>query len=119
MTKARQQTGSWGEQLACEYLEQKDYQILDRNYRSKFGELDIVARNGEYLVFCEVKTRNGKGSIHPTAAITPRKIRKLRQLGQLYIQQKKIYYLQPRFDVVAIQMPTHEPPIIEHFINAL
>jgi len=119
MTKARQQTGQLGEQLATEYLEKNQYRILERNFRCPLGEIDIIAQMGEYLVFCEVKTRKGSGSIHPTASITSKKISKLRELGLLYIQQKKLYQWQPRFDVVAIQLRHNEPPEIEHFINAL
>ena len=74
MTKARQRTGQQGEELACQFLENHQYRILERNFRCTLGEIDIVARNGEYLVFCEVKTRKGSGPIHPTASITSKKL---------------------------------------------
>ncbi|MBF0280349.1 MAG: YraN family protein [SAR324 cluster bacterium] len=119
MTKARLQTGQTGEQLACEFLEKLQYRLLERNFRCPLGEIDIIAHQGEYLVFCEVKTRKGAGAIHPTAAITPKKIRKLRQLGLFYIQQKSLHQWQPRFDVIAIQLQHNKSPEIEHFINAL
>ncbi len=119
MTKARQQTGQLGEQLACELLKQKKYRILERNFRCKFGEIDIIAQIEEYLVFCEVKTRSGQDHIHPTASITAKKIKKLHQLGLLYIQQKHYYQFQPRFDVISVQLTRDGTPIVEHFINAL
>lgn len=119
MTKARQHIGRLGEDLACEFLKQHHYQIIERNFRCELGELDIVAGIDEYLVFCEVKTRRGQGAIHPTASITTKKIKKLHELGLWYIQQKHLYQLQPRFDVVAIQWHSDQSPEIEHFINAL
>ena len=118
MTKARQQTGQAGEQLACQFLENNRYRVLERNFRCSLGEIDIIARMDEYLVFCEVKTRSGSG-IHPTASITSKKIKKLRQLGLFYIQKRQLYQLQPRFDVIAIQLHQNDAPEIEHFINAL
>ncbi|MBF0289522.1 MAG: YraN family protein [SAR324 cluster bacterium] len=119
MTKSRQHTGQLGEQLASELLEQKGHRILERNFRCRLGEIDIITQIEEYLVFCEVKTRTGKNSIHPTASITAKKIKKLRQLGLLYIQQKQYYHLQPRFDVIAVQLTRNGSPMVEHFINAL
>ena len=55
MTKARQQTGAAGEQIACNFLQEQGYRIIERNHRSRLGELDIIAAYGEFLVFCEVK----------------------------------------------------------------
>lgn len=118
MNKYRQTVGIQGEQLARVFLEQQNYQILECNYRCRLGEIDIVARKDEYLIFCEVKTRKEASVIHPTANITSKKLKKLRQLGMVYIQQKDCYHLQPRFDVIAIQLPSNQPPIIEHFVNA-
>lgn len=118
MTKKRQQTGRTGEELACEFLQNQHYSILERNVRCTWGEIDIVACIDEYLVFCEVKTRNAS-PIHPTAAITAKKIEKLHQLGLWYIEEKNLYQWQPRFDVVAIQLEPNQAPKIEHFINAL
>lgn len=117
MTKQRQQTGNKGEDIACDFLEKQSYHIMERNYRCRFGEIDIISCINEYLVFCEVKTRSGSG-IHPSLAVTPRKMKKLRQLGQVYISSKKLYHFQPRFDVIAIQLLPGKAPVIEHFINA-
>ena len=60
MTKARQQTGAAGEQIACNFLQEQGYRIIERNHRSRLGELDIIAVYGEFLIYCEVKTRRGK-----------------------------------------------------------
>lgn len=119
MTKERQQTGQFGEQLACEFLKDKQYHILERNYRCKIGEIDIVARVEEYLIFCEVKTRSDTRGIHPSASVTVKKQKKLQKLGLYYIQEKKLYQFQPRFDVISVKLHQTKSPEIEHFINAL
>lgn len=119
MTRERQQTGKFGEQLACEFLNKKKYHIIEQNYRCKIGEIDLIAKIEEYLVFCEVKTRADKSRIHPSASVTAKKKHKLHQLGLFYIQQKKLYQYQPRFDVISIKLHQTKPPEIEHFINAL
>ena len=65
MTKARQQTGAAGEQIACNFLQEQGYRIIERNHRSRLGELDIIAAYGEFLIFCEVKTRRDRNGTHP------------------------------------------------------
>ena len=117
MKMERKETGDAGEQLALQFLKNRSYTIVECNYRCTIGEIDIVASIEEYLVICEVKTRQG-GWLHPSVSITPRKIRKLRQLGQFYINHKKKYHLQPRFDVITVQLHPNQEPIIDHFVNA-
>ena len=119
MTKTRRQTGQLGEDLACAFLQQLNYLIIERNFYCKVGEIDIVARTGEYLIFCEVKTRSGSAGLHPTVSITARKVKKMRQLGLWYMHEKHLYQFQPRFDVIAIQLFPDRSPRVEHFINAL
>ena len=118
MTKQRIQTGASGEQIACEFLQGLGYRIVERNHRSRLGELDIITEIEEFLVFCEVKTRRGTEGPHPSLTVTAKKIAKLRQLGELYLSQKHLTHMQPRFDVIAIQMVDGKPPNIDHFINA-
>ena len=65
MTKARQQIGAAGEQIACNFLQEQGYRIIERNHRSRLGELDIIAAYGEFLIFCEVKTRKDSNGTHP------------------------------------------------------
>jgi len=116
---SHQLIGEKGEQIAADFLIKNGYQLLKRNYSCRFGEMDIIATIAEYLVFCEVKTRQGEGKIHPTSAITKKKIKKLRQIGLYYIEKNKITRIQPRFDVISIQLKSKQPPVIEHFINAI
>ena len=74
MTKQRIQTGAVGEQIACDFLQESGYRIVERNHRSRMGELDIIAEYEEFLVFCEVKTRRGTGVPHPSLSVTAKKI---------------------------------------------
>ena len=101
-----------------EDLKSQGYRIIERNHRSRLGELDIIAAYSEFLVFCEVKTRRGSSGMHPSLSVTVKKIGKLRQLGELYLSRKHLTYLQPRFDVIAVQLVDGKPPNIDHFINA-
>jgi putative endonuclease len=84
-TESKQQLGVRGEDLACTELERQGMQVLERNWRCRLGEIDIVAAeagaNGLTLVFCEVKCRSGLGCGHPLEAITFSKMRTLRQLA--------------------------------------
>jgi len=116
--KARKLTVAEGEQIACNFLQEEGYRIIERNHRSRLGELDIIAAFGEFLIFCEVKTRRGSSGSHPSLSVTAKKIGKLRQLGELYLSLKHLTYLQPRFDVIAVQLVDEKPPNIDHFINA-
>jgi putative endonuclease len=108
--------GQQGEALAAQFLEQLGYRIRERNYRCRIGEIDIIAEDQEYLVFCEVKTRRDS-KVHPSLSVSARKIHKLQQLGLWYQSQQGLTDRQPRFDVISVQLD--EPkPLIEHIVNA-
>lgn len=77
--------GNQGEDLACEYLRKQGYKILERNYRIRGGEIDIIAQDKEYLVFVEVKTRLSHDFGLPVEAITPWKIKYLLKTAQFYL----------------------------------
>ncbi|MGB5684809.1 MAG: YraN family protein [Candidatus Electrothrix sp.] len=97
----RQTTGRSGEDLAVQHLEQQGYTILERNYRLRIGEIDIIARDGEYLVFIEVKTRRSKRFGSPFEAVDLRKQQKIFNIAAVYLQGKE---LPVRFDVVAVHL---------------
>ena len=118
MTKARLQTGAAGEQIACNFLQEQGYRIIEQNHRSGLGELDIIASYREFLIFCEVKTRRDNSRSHPSLSVTAKKIGKLRQLGELYLSRKHLTCLQPGFDLIAVQLADGKPPNIDHFIHA-
>ena len=92
--------------------------IVEPNYRSRIGEIDIIEEHREYLVFCEVKTRRNRIVLHPSLSVTAKIIEKLRMLGEHYLSQKHLIHLQPRLDVVAVQLAGKTTPEIDHFVNA-
>ena len=118
MTKELQQTGRTAKKIAYDYLKELGYSIVERNYSSRIGEIDIVAEHREYLVFCEVKTRRSRAGLHPSLSVTVKKIEKLRMLGEHYLSQKHPMHLQPRYDVIAVQLAGKTTPEIDHFVNA-
>ena len=118
MTKERQYTGRTGEEITCDFLKELGYSIVERNYRSRIGEIDIVSEHREYLVFGEVKTRRNRTGLHPSLLVNAKRIEKLRMLGEHYLSQKHLMHLQPRFDVIAVQLAGKTTPEIDHFVNA-
>lgn len=101
--------GRRGEKIACQFLTSKGYKIICTNFRTRFGEIDIVACDGETLVFVEVKARASRDFGLPEEAITPRKIRHLTKAGQYFkLKNPQTPDLQ-RIDLVAIKLsPTGE-----------
>ena len=99
----RRETGTQYEERAAEYLIAQNYQLLERNYRIRSGEIDIIARDGEYLVFCEVKYRSDSGSGHPAEAVDYRKQRVISKCALYYIMLHGLQDISCRFDVVSIE----------------
>ena len=118
MTKELQHTGRTGEEIAYDFLKEQGYSIVERNYRSRISEIDIVGEHREYLVFCELKMRRNGTGLNPSMSVTVKKIEKLRMLGEHYLSQKHLMHLQPRFDVIAVQLAGKTTPEIDHFVNA-
>ncbi|KAF1086627.1 hypothetical protein SPSYN_00346 [Sporotomaculum syntrophicum] len=102
MTFQRRGLGVWGENIAADYLQKIGMQIIERNYRCRLGELDIIARQGAYLVFIEVRTRSSAICGLPQESITASKIKKVRRLALSYLAQKSLDNVNIRFDVVAV-----------------
>ena len=92
--------GAQGEQRACEYLEQKGYSILHRNFRTPYGEIDIIAQMGQMLCFVEVKTRNSSAFGAPRLAVDKRKQQHLISAAQVFLQLAESNYEALRFDVI-------------------
>lgn len=112
--------GRWGEAEAAKFLRNKGYRIISANYRCRFGEIDIIAQQGSYIVFVEVKLR--KNSDYGMAAefVDFRKQSKLRTTASMWLAQNETE-LQPRFDVVEIYAPNgmdDRSKKINHIINA-
>lgn len=110
--------GARGENIAAAFLKGQKYAIVERNYRCKAGELDIVAREGNTLVFVEVKTRSNSSYGPPQLAVTRFKQRQISKAALTWLAQKKLQDVNARFDVIAIILRVHEVPAIEHIKNA-
>lgn len=95
-------SGDYGEELACQYLRNSGYRILDRNFRIRGGEIDIVAREGDTLVFIEVKTRYSHEYGLPVESMVPWKIRALLKTARFYIQKIKWGEREYRLDFVGV-----------------
>ncbi|MCB0976558.1 MAG: YraN family protein [Acidimicrobiales bacterium] len=104
MTAARLRLGSRGEDRAAAWYRSNGYEILDRNWRCRDGELDLVCRRGGTLVFSEVKTRSSLAYGHPAEAVTPNKQRKVRQVARRWLGEREDSWRpeEIRFDVVAV-----------------
>lgn len=109
--------GERGENVAAKHLQKLGYRILGRNFKSPMGEIDIIARDGKTLVFCEVKTR-AFDEPSPEQQVNETKMHQLTKAGKFYLSR----YGQPqppaRFDVIAIVWPQGQPPVIRHIENA-
>jgi putative endonuclease len=106
--------GSHGERIAAAYLDDCGLKVIDRNWRCREGELDIVAREDDALVFCEVKTRRGVGYGLPVEAVTFAKQRKLRVLAQRWLAAHDEHARDLRFDVVGVLVRTSGPAVVTH-----
>ncbi|WP_433614111.1 YraN family protein [Dactylosporangium sp. CA-139114] len=102
MTNHNQLVGGFGERVACRYLVSQGLVLLDRNWRSPAGELDVVARDGADVVFVEVKTRSSTRYGQPAEALVPAKVRRLRRLAQMWLAANDVRWERVRFDVIGV-----------------
>jgi putative endonuclease len=108
----RQSLGKMGEDLACKELERRGYAILARRYRSRFGEIDIVANHEETIVFVEVKARDGDDFGGGAAAVTPWKQRRIALMAVDYLSRNNLHDCACRFDVVTIDIKKDRTEIV-------
>jgi putative endonuclease len=108
---ARQSLGKLGEDLACAELGRQGYAILARRYRTRFGEIDIVARDAESIVFVEVKTRRGRAFGDGAEAVTATKQRRIAQMAVDFLMRHRLQDSPCRFDVVAVAFEQGHPRI--------
>ena len=111
--------GSFGEEQTARYLRRKGYRIVERNFRCRQGEIDLIARKGKYLVFVEVKLRKDERFGAAREFVTPAKQARILAAARLYLAEHE-EELQPRFDVIEIYAPNGEkgPIRIEHLEDA-
>jgi putative endonuclease len=119
MTKARKSLGQRGEQLALAHLQQHGYTILTTNWRCAHGELDIVARKNDTIVFVEVRTRYAQTTDAAFESVNPRKQGKLADLAHLYLADNDLESASWRIDVIAVAIPRSGKPLVEQVENAL
>ncbi|WP_434751700.1 YraN family protein [Paenibacillus amylolyticus] len=116
----RQQKGRIGEDEACRWLKEQDYCIVQRNWRCRSGEVDIIASRGELLIFVEVRSRSSYSRFGtPQESVDQRKIQQVRSTAAIYIQMNEEHARQIRFDVIAV-MINHVGEIssVNHVENA-
>lgn len=120
MTTRRKSLGDWGEGIAVEYLIARGYEIVARNARTPYGEIDVVARRGKETVMVEVKTRSSDAFGWPEEAVTPQKRDRLVAAGQSFLQEHDDLAGNWRIDVIAIERSTDgQAPRITHYENAV
>lgn len=113
-------SGSKGEKAAASFLLEKGYDIECMNYRSRFGEIDIIASNGKYLLFVEVKTRSANFMATPAESVFYAKQQKILKTAMIYLTNVT-NHLQPRFDVIEVYIKNKDDFIVErinHIENA-
>jgi putative endonuclease len=110
----RAAVGRYGENVAVGYLEGLGFRIIERNWRCRAGELDIVAEDGDCLVVCEVKTRRSEAFGPPHAAVTASKLARLRRLTAQWLAEQERHWPAVRLDVVAVRPRPSGPALIEH-----
>ncbi|KUL39881.1 hypothetical protein ADL22_15240 [Streptomyces sp. NRRL F-4489] len=112
---SRSALGRYGEDLAARCLTDAGMRILDRNWRCRYGEIDIVAADGDALVVCEVKTRRAGWYEHPMSAVRPGKTARLRLLAERWLER---HGGPPpggvRIDVIGVLLPARGAPVVEH-----
>jgi putative endonuclease len=113
----RQSLGKRGEELACAELQRLGYAILDRRYRTRFGEIDVVCRHRGVIVFVEVKTRSGDAFGEAAEAVTVPKQRRIARMAVDFLSRRRLADCPCRFDVVAVSFD-RDRPRVEVYENA-
>jgi putative endonuclease len=112
--RAKDALGRYGEELAARHLVADGFVVLERNWRCDLGEVDIVARDADVLVVCEVKTRRSASHGSPFEAVTERKLHRLERLGLRWMRDRGVRPASMRIDVVSVLRPRSGRTVIEH-----
>ncbi len=107
--------GDTGERIAEEYLKKNGYIVIDKNYRTELGEIDLIASKDEYLIFVEVKARRGEEFGFPSEAVTVTKQRKICMVASQYIKRNMYFGVAVRFDVIEVYLSDRR---VNHIENA-
>ena len=114
----KRKTGNYGEDLACKFLEERGFKIVERNYFYGHGEIDIITKDGDELVFVEVKYRTNDEYGPPELSISKGKQKLVRRTAEAYLFENGIKDQKCRIDLIAILHLKDEKPKINHIINA-
>ncbi|MHB1340235.1 MAG: YraN family protein [Coriobacteriia bacterium] len=114
----RQEIGRRGEDAAVAYLERRGMTVIDRNWRCKSGEADVIALDGSELVVIEVKTRTTEAKGTPEAAVTPAKQRRIARIAEAYLSIAGLEPAGVRFDVVTVRVISQDRALLRHHMNA-
>ncbi len=117
--RAKDAVGRYGENVAASYLVAAGWEVVDRNWRGRAGELDIVALHGDELVVVEVKTRTGDGFGHPAEAVTHAKLGRLRRLAGEWLESHDLHPRSVRVDVIAVRTSRRGAATVEHLAGVL
>ena len=118
MLNIKQKFGKFGEDLAVRFLKKQGYRILQQNFRCRFGEIDIIAKDRDVLVFIEVKSRRTDAFGHPKTAVTKAKQEKISKTALHYLQLHHETDCRARFDVVTVNAASAGKPDVEIIKNA-
>lgn len=110
--------GNRGERAAVRFLKARGYRVLARQVRNRLGEIDVIAADGDWIVFVEVKTRQSDAKGRPVEAVTLDKQRQLTRAALAWLKSRQLLDRRCRFDVIAITWREPDAPVIEHYIHA-
>ena len=120
MKLSRKEVGNLGESFAVEYLKNNGLKIIETNYRCPFGEIDIVAQDGDCIVFTEVRTKTGSGFGTPEESVTAAKKKHLTETAYTYLEEKDKQQADWRIDFIAVELDrNNKPSRIEQYKNAI
>ena len=113
--------GILGEEIAVRYLKKKEYYIIERNYRNKFGEIDIIASKNGCTIFIEVKSRSSENYIQLAESLYQKQIHHIRRAAIYYFAEKNIHLSSIRFDLIALKIDPNAKKIdkLKHFTNII
>lgn len=117
MTMYKKEVGAWGENVAAEWLNEHGYQVIARNIRTPYGEIDIIARQGDITIFVEVKTLTSSKEFFPEKNITPKKQQHMLNAAQFYTAEHAIDHFQ--IDAISVEGKPGLHPTITHFENVV
>lgn len=117
--RAKDAVGRYGEDVAEAHVRNRGWDVLDRNWRTRDGELDLVALDGRELVVVEVKTRRSTAYGHPAEAVTARKLARVRRLAAQWLVAHDVHPASVRVDVIAVLLPPRGAAQVDHLVGVV